>query len=64
MCKIDKNKEKQEVIVTPEMVKAVKDIIESGDVWISFDEIYGHACLEEDAERIIRAALLASATYT
>lgn len=55
MCKIDKNKEKQEVIVTPEMVIAA--LVEAEN-WSSFESKPGEGAMKA----VIYAALAASAS--
>lgn len=48
-----------EIEITPEMIQAVKHIIESREAFISFDEVLGVEILEEDAKKIVRATILA-----
>lgn len=45
------------VNVTPEMIQAVKRVIESRDAFVYEDDLVGVDLSEEDALKIIRAAL-------
>jgi hypothetical protein len=48
-----------QVEITPEMIKAVKAVIESNEAYVYSDIVLGVEVLEEDAEKIIATALLA-----